>query len=66
MNDVIDNETKCLMYALNLANSHHKSQVQLILNQFNQFRIDNTIDSNSNANANLNQKINTDIEMKIV
>ena len=46
MSDAIDNETKCLMYALNLANSHHKSQIQHILNQLNQFKIDNTIDSN--------------------
>ena len=66
MNDAIDNETKCLMYALNLANSYYKPQIQHILNQLNQFKIDNTMESKSNANANSNQKINTDIEMKIV
>ena len=70
MNDANDNKTTCLMYALNLTNSHHKSQIQHTLNQLNQFKIDNTIDSNSNTNANSNfcnsnQKINTDIEMKI-
>ena len=70
MNDAIDNKTKCLMYALNLTNSHNKSHIQHILNQLNQFKIDSTINSNSNANANsnvnanFNQKINTDIEMK--
>ena len=30
MNDAIDNETKRLMYALNLANSYYKSQIQHI------------------------------------
>ena len=30
INDAIDNETKCLMYALNLTNSNYKSQIQHI------------------------------------
>ena len=78
MNDAIDNKTKCLMYALNLTNSNHKSQIQHILNQLNQFKIESTIDANSNANAssntnvsansnpnaNSNQAINTDIKME--
>ena len=69
MNDSTKNEAKCLMYALNLTNSHHKPLIQHILNQLNQFKIDSTTDLNSNVNANLNvnansnQKINTDIEM---
>ena len=41
INDAIDNETKCLMYALNLINSNYKSQIQHILNQLNQLKIDN-------------------------
>ena len=70
INDAIDNETKCLMYALNLTDSHDKPQIQHILNQLNRFKIDSTIDSNSNANANsnvnlnFNQKINTNIKIK--
>ena len=80
MNDAIDNGTICLMYDLNLTNSHDKPQIQHILNQLNLFKIDSTIDLNSNANANsnviananansnvnanFNQKINIDIEVK--
>ena len=70
MNDAIDNETKCLIYALNLTTFHDKPQIQHVLNQLNEFKIDSTIDSNSNANANsnvsanFNQEISTDIEMK--
>ena len=60
MKDAIDNETKCLMYALNLANSEYKSQIQHILNQLHQFKIDSTmiIDSKSNSNANANSNVN--------
>ena len=78
MNDAIDNETKCLMYALNLTNSNHNPQIQHILNPLNQFKIESAIDANSNANANSNtnvsansnanansnQTINTDIEIR--
>ena len=80
MSDTIDNKTKCLMYALNLTKSYHKLQIQQILNQLNQFKIESTIDSNSTVNANAssksnsnanvsanaktNQKINSDIDMK--
>ena len=34
-NEAIDNKTKYLMYALNLTNFHHPSQIQHILNQLN-------------------------------
>ena len=74
INDAIDNETKYLMYTLNLTNSNYKSQIQHLLNQLNQLKIDNSTNENSNANLNANansianasfhQKINTDIEMK--
>ena len=66
--DTIDNETKCLMYALNLANSEYKPQIQHILNQLHQFKIDSTMTvnskSNSNENENASQEINVDSEMK--
>ena len=62
INDAIDNETKCLMYALNLTDSHHESQIQHILNQLNQFKIDHSIDSNSNANANASLTTNANAQ----
>ena len=68
MKYAIENETKCLMYALSLANSEYKPQIQHILNQLYQFKIDSTMTlnskSNSNANENASQKINVDSEMK--
>ena len=74
MKDTIDNETKCLVYALNLVNSEYKSQIQHILNQLHQFEIDSTMtlnsksnlntNANSNANENASLKINVDSEIK--
>ena len=47
------------MYALNLTNFHHKSQIQHILNKLNKLKTDSTTDSNSNANVSLTANINT-------
>ena len=55
MKDTIDNETKCLMYALNLANSEYKPQIQHTLNQLYQFKIDSTMTVNSKSNPNANE-----------
>lgn len=57
----MSNKMKRLMYTLNSTNSNYKSQNQQILNQINQFKIDNCI----NANANTNKETNTNIEIKM-
>ena len=47
------------MCALSLANSKHKSQIQHILNQLHQFKIDSTMSLNSSSNSKANVNSNT-------
>ena len=50
---------------MNLKNSHHKPQVDLIFNQLNHFTIDSTTNLNSNINASLTANANTSLNSNV-